>query len=315
MKVHFGLDHLSPISNAVVTSGTFDGVHLGHRKILSRLTELAQKHKGHSVLITFWPHPRMVLKPEDKTLKLLSTIDEKIELLREFGLDYLIVIPFTKEFSQLSSEQFVQNILVNKVGTHKLVIGYDHHFGKNREGSFEYLKEHASIFGFAVEEISRQDIENVGISSTKIREALNSHDVASAHAFLGRHYSIQGKVIEGDALGRTIGFPTANIEIKEDYKLIPEDGVYAVSVSFYGSKFHGMLNIGNRPTIEGSERKIEVHIFNFNQDIYGETLVISFLEFIRNEQKFSDIEGLKRQLEQDKSKIIALLENNKNYDQ
>ncbi len=299
MKVFYGLEHIEKIPNAVVTSGTFDGVHIGHQKILQRISETAKKDKGYSVLITFWPHPRLVLDQNNSQLKLLSTIDEKIELLRSFGLDYLVVIPFTKSFSKLSSFQFVNDILVETIGTKKLIIGYDHHFGRNREGSFEYLNENANKFGFTVEEISRQDIDDIGISSTKIRHSLLNHQISIANDFLGRPYEVRGKVVHGDSRGKEMGFPTANVEIKEDYKLIPSDGVYAVEVEFYGSEFYGMLNIGMRPTIDGKKKQMEVHIFDFNQEIYGETLIIRFLDFIRIEKKFSDIQELKKQLDTD----------------
>ncbi len=303
MKVFYGLDHIDKIPNAVVTSGTFDGVHVGHQKILQRLSETAKKDNGYSVLITFWPHPRMVLNQNNKDLKLLSTIDEKIELLRSFGLNYLVVIPFTTEFSKLSSFQFVNEILVNKIGTKKLVIGYDHHFGRNREGSFEYLNENSKEFGFAVEEISRQDIDDIGISSTKIRDSLLNHNISTANEFLGRAYDIRGKVVHGDSRGKEMGFPTANVEIKEDYKLIPADGVYAVEVEFYGSEFYGMLNIGMRPTVDGKKKQMEVHIFDFDQNIYGETLIVRFIDFIRFEKKFSDIQELMDQLKTDMNTV------------
>ncbi|QNL21144.1 bifunctional riboflavin kinase/FAD synthetase [Hyphobacterium sp. CCMP332] len=299
MKVFYGLEHIEKIPNAVVTSGTFDGVHIGHQKILQRISETAKKDNGYSVLITFWPHPRLVLDQNNSQLKLLSTIDEKIELLRSFGLDYLVVIPFTKAFSKLSSFQFVNDILVKTIGTKKLIIGYDHHFGRNREGSFEYLNENAEKFGFTVEEISRQDIDDIGISSTKIRNSLLNHNISVANDFLGRPYEIRGKVVHGDSRGKEMGFPTANVEIKEDYKLIPCDSVYAVEVEFYGSEFYGMLNIGMRPTVDGKKKQMEVHIFDFNQEIYGETLIVRFLDFIRIEKKFSDIQELKIQLDTD----------------
>lgn len=314
MKVFYGLDHIDKIPNAVVTSGTFDGVHVGHQKILQRISETAKKDNGYTVLITFWPHPRMVLNQNSGDLKLLSTIDEKIELLRSFGLDYLVVIPFTKEFSKLSSFQFVNDILVNTIGTKKLIIGYDHHFGRNREGSFEYLNENAEEFGFKVEEISRQDIDDIGISSTKIRNSLLNHKIHIANEFLGRNYDIRGKVIHGDSRGTSMGFPTANIEIKEDYKLIPADGVYAVEVEFYGSEFYGMLNIGKRPTVDGRKKQMEVHIFDFDQDIYGETLIIRFLDFIRIEKKFSDIQELKNQLKTDMQTVKQRINKSTKHD-
>lgn len=314
MKVVYGIENIEAIPNAVVTSGTFDGVHIGHQKILQRICETAKKDNGHSVLLTFWPHPRLVLDKAANQLKLLSTIDEKIGLLKEFGLDYLIVIPFTKEFSKLSSFEFVQQILVEKIGTKKLVIGYDHHFGRNREGSFDYLNDNSEKFGFKVEEISRQDIDDIGISSTKIREALLNHDITTANEFLGRSYDLRGKVIHGDARGKTIGFPTANIDVLEEYKLVPADGVYAVRVEFYGSWFNGMLNVGKRPTVDGRSKQMEVNIFDFNQTIYGETLVVQFVDYIRNERKFSDIQELKNQLISDKNQILEMIKNKSRND-
>src|SRR6478736_7073749 len=231
MRIYYNLDDFNPVRNAVVTSGTFDGVHVGHQKILSRLHEIAERTNGETVVITFWPHPRLVLNPE-ADIKLLNTFEEKAELLKEQGVHHLLRIPFTKEFSQLTSEQFITKILVEKIGTRKLVIGYDHHFGKNREGSFEQLKLNGPTYGFEVEEIPRQDVDHIGVSSTKIRQALEEGDVETASHFLGRPYSISGAVIKGDKLGRVLGFPTANIDIDAHHKLIPAEGIYAVTVSY-----------------------------------------------------------------------------------
>ncbi len=249
MKIHKGLDSIQPIRNAVVTIGTFDGVHIGHQEILQRLKEIASKIEGETVVITFWPHPRLVLFPNDDSLKLLSTFEEKAEILLKLGIDHLVAIPFTKEFSNLTSEQFTRQVLLEKIGTKRLVIGYDHRFGKNREGSFEHLKANEKEYGFKVEEISKQEIDNIAVSSTKIRKALEIGDVKTANSYLGQHYSLSGKVVEGNRIGRTIGFPTANIDIAEKFKLVPADGVYAVKVSLAEGSFQGMLNIGNRPTI------------------------------------------------------------------
>ena len=259
------------------------------------------------MVITFWPHPRFVLNPDSDSLKLLSTFEEKAQLLEDAGIDYLVKIPFTREFSQLTSEQFIRKILMNKIGVTHLVIGYDHRFGKNREGSFDYLKSNASEFGFDVEEIPRQDIDHVGVSSTKIRNALLEGAVHSANEYLGRSYELTGTVTHGQKIGTDIGFPTANVAVKEKYKLIPRDGVYAVEVKVKGQQFHGMMNIGVRPTVDGVNRAIEVHIFDFDEDIYHEQVTINFIRRIRNEQKFNSLDELKQRLENDKVHAIELL--------
>lgn len=307
MKIYHGIEDFIKLPCAVVTSGTFDGVHVGHTKILSRLREVATNTNGETVVITFWPHPRMVLHPEDMSLKLLNTFEEKAELLKAQGIQHLVRIPFTKEFSQLTSEQFITEILVKTIGTKKLVIGHDHHFGKNREGSFEQLMLNAPKYGFEVEEIPRQDVDHVGVSSTKIRKALEGGDIQTATHFLGHHYSITGRVIMGDKLGRLLGFPTANIEIETYYKLVPADGIYAVKVRYGSRDFIGMLYIGNRPTVDGVKRNIEVNIFDFNEDIYGESLTIYFHDMIRSDIKFNDLEELKKQLYLDREAALKIL--------
>jgi riboflavin kinase/FMN adenylyltransferase len=250
MRIYYSIDDFSPVKNAVVTSGTFDGVHVGHKKILSRLTEVARKSGGETVVITFWPHPRLVLYPDDKQLRLLNTFEEKAELLKKQGVNHLLRIPFTKEFSQLSSEDFITKILVEKIGTKKLVIGYDHHFGKNREGSFEQLKLNAPKYGFEVEEIPRQDVDHVTVSSTTIRKAIESADLDTANHLLGQPYMLSGRVVKGDQLGRQLGYPTANIEIDSIHKLIPADGIYAVYVhhASYHTKEHFTLATAQRLT-------------------------------------------------------------------
>lgn len=308
MKIYHGLEDFVKLSNAVVTSGTFDGVHVGHQKILARLCEIANACGGETVVITFWPHPRLVLHPEDTSLKLLNTFEEKAALLKEHGVQHLLRIPFTKEFSQLTGEEFISNILVKTIGTKKLVIGYDHHFGKNREGSFESLKLNAPKYGFEVEEIPRLDIDNSAVSSTKIRTALETGEVETALHLLGKPYSISGRVVPGDKLGRLLGFPTANIEIDTKFKLVPCDGIYAVTVNHTGQTYNGMLYIGNRPTIQGSKRNIEVNIFGFNEDIYGDELSVQFHKRLRHDIKFHDLEELKRQLAEDKAAAIKILE-------
>ena len=307
MNVYYGIQEFKKLENAVVTSGTFDGVHLGHQKILNRLNEVAKLNNGQSVVITFYPHPRSVISPDNQIVKLLSTLDEKIELLERSEVNNLLIIPFTREFSELSSEEFIQKILIETIGAKTLVIGYDHRFGKNREGGFDYLKLNKEKYGFEIEEISRQDIENVGVSSSKIRKALQEGDVPSADHFLGRNYSLSGLVVKGKQLGRTIGFPTANIQVREIAKLIPSDGVYAVKVYYKDESFGGMLNIGNRPTVDGTYQTVEVNIFDFDQEIYGENLTVEFLQKIRNEQKFNGLDELKTQIAKDKITCKGIL--------
>ncbi len=307
VKVYKGLDEFEKLESAIVTTGTFDGVHQGHRKILNRLIEVAKKNKGESVLLTFFPHPRMVLQP-DSDLKLINTIDEKIELLRQVGIDHLIIHPFTREFSRTTSLEFVRDLLVNKIGTTKLVIGYDHHFGRNREGSFEHLKEFGPIYGFEVEEISVQDVDNVNVSSTKVRKALEDGEVDLASNYLGYPFFIHGVVVHGQKNGRELGYPTANLEIQNPYKLIPANGIYAVKVEVGGKLFRGMLNIGTRPTMElGGDISVEVHIFDFKESIYGQELTVSFIKRIRSEKKFETRDALIAEMEKDQVKAEHIL--------
>jgi riboflavin kinase / FMN adenylyltransferase len=308
MKIYHALEDFTPLPYGVVTSGTFDGVHIGHQKILSRLKEVAEKSAGETVVITFWPHPRTILKPNESNLKLLNTFEEKADLLRKYGVQHLLRIPFTKEFSQITSVDFITKILVNQIGTRKLVIGYDHRFGKNREGSFEQLKLNGPAFGFEVEEILRQDIDHVGVSSTQIRKALEAGDIDTANHFLGEPYPLSGRVIKGDKLGRVLGFPTANIDLDSHDKLVPAEGIYAVTVVHETSTYGGMLYIGNRPTVNGTKRSIEVNIFDFDKEIYGETLKIRFQKLLRADAKFIDLESLKQQLKKDKVAALKALQ-------
>lgn len=307
MKIYEGLEGFEPVSNAVVTSGTFDGVHLGHQKILKRIREIARSIQGETVLITFWPHPRLVLHPHNHQLRLLSTFEEKANLLRQLGIDHLVTIPFTQEFSQMSSKEFIQQILIDRIHTRKLVIGYDHRFGKNREGSFEYLQQHSQEFGFELEEISREDVEEIGVSSTKIRKALESGDIRTANLYLGRPYELNGLVVKGQQIGRSIGFPTANIHVPNDYKLIPKDGVYAVEAKVEDQLYKAMLNIGNRPTVDGTKKTVETHLFDFQGDLYNKLITVYFRDFIREEQKFDGLEALKKQLIEDQKTAKSVL--------
>ena len=305
MKIYHDLKDFTKLDYAIVTSGTFDGVHVGHQKILSRVKEIALRYGGETVVITYWPHPRLILQP-DLDIRLLNTFEEKAELLRQQGINHLIRLNFTKEFSQLSSTDFIKNILVDIIGTRKLIIGYDHKFGKNREGSFEELKVRGPEYGFDVEEIPAQDIDHVTVSSTKIRIALESGDLDTANHLLGQPYSIRGEVIRGDKLGRVLGFPTANIDIDSRHKLVPADGIYAVTVRHEEKKYLGMLYIGSRPTVNGRQRNIEVNIFEFDKEIYGEQLTIDFHYAIRKDMKFNDLEALKLQLQKDKEDTLKL---------
>ena len=307
MKIIEDITQIQGITNPVVTSGTFDGVHIGHQKILKRVTGLARSLGGESVVITYWPHPRFVLGEGWGDLRLLTTFLEKAEFLSDQGIDYLIKIPFTREFSQMSSMDFIREIIIDRIGTRKLVIGYDHKFGKNRDGGFDFLQKNQLQFGFEVEEIPRLDIDSVGISSTKIRTALKNGQCEEAASFLGRIYTLKGIVIKGDQLGRTLGFPTANIYVAEEFKLIPSDGVYAVKVIVQSKKYQGMLNIGIRPTIAGTRMQIEVNIFDFDADIYGQNIQVEFVKMLRSERKFESKEALSQQLYHDKEHALAVL--------
>jgi riboflavin kinase/FMN adenylyltransferase len=307
MKIYEGLSNLPNIPNPVVTSGTFDGVHLGHQKILIQIKESARQLKGETVLITFWPHPRLVLYPEQHNLRLLSTFEEKTQLLEQFGVDHLITIPFTHEFSQMSSREFIEKVLVQKIKTKKLIIGYDHRFGKNREGSFEYLQANSAEFGFEMEEISRQEVDDIGVSSTKIRKALEEGDLETATGYLGRPYELTGIVVKGKQIGRSIGFPTANIQIQTDYKLIPKEGVYAVEAEIDKISYRAMLNIGMRPTLDGNQQTIEAHLFDYEGDLYGKQLTVKLKNFLREEQKFENIQALKAQLIRDQELAKSIL--------
>jgi riboflavin kinase/FMN adenylyltransferase len=307
MKVYNGIEEFAKKGNAIVTSGTFDGVHIGHQKILRTLQEIARDNGGETVLITFWPHPRLVLDPVDDKIKLLTLFEEKARVLERYGLDHLVKINFTKEFSELTSAEFIKQILVDGLGTKTLVIGYDHKFGKNREGSFAALKANSEKWGFTVKEIPRQDIENVGVSSSRIRKALADGDIHISNQYLGYEYCLNGTVVSGDKLGRQLGYPTANLHIDSPLKLIPAGGSYAVRVLHDENNYQGMLNIGTRPTVDGSKQTIEVHIFDFDKEIYGDALRVQLVKRIRFEQKFDSLDLLKSQLACDKEMARKIL--------
>ncbi len=290
----------------ILTIGTFDGVHIGHQEIIKSLVNEAREKNCAATLLTFFPHPRMVLQ-KNADIKLIHTIDEKSEELERLGLDELIIHPFDVAFSRLSAFEFVRDILINQLNISKLIIGHDHRFGKNREGTFEQLQEYGNIFDFELEEIPAQTLDDVSISSTKIRNALFDGNIERANSYLGTNFSIKGRVVKGNNIGNTIGFPTANIHIKEDYKLVPKSGAYIVKSKIYEKEFFGMMNIGNRPTVNGKNMTIEVNFFDFNQNIYDEFIEIEFLKFLRPEQKFDSIQNLAQQLEKDKLTAIDFI--------
>lgn len=306
MEVIHSLFDLNPSQKTIITIGTFDGVHIGHQKIIEKLVSEAKASNKKSVLLTFFPHPRMVLQ-KDVSIKLINTITEKAQHLEKLGLDYLIIHPFSKEFSRLTALDFVRDILVNQLNISKLIIGYDHHFGKNREGNIEQLTEYSHLYDFTVQEIPAQDIDDVSVSSTKIRKALANGHLKAANNYLGYNFSLTGKVVNGKQLGGKIGFPTANIDIPEDYKLIPKTGVYIIKSIIENTTIYGMMNIGNRPTVDGEHQTIEVHYFNFNQNLYCKELTIELLYYLRNEQKFDSVSCLISQLKKDKQNSLLFL--------
>jgi len=307
MKIYHHIDDFKAVTGTVVTIGTFDGVHQGHRKIISNIIELAKASGGESVILTFFPHPRMILHPEDQSIKLITTMEEKAELLAALGVDHLIITPFSRDFSNQTPQQYIEQVLVKQIGTKKIVIGYDHRFGKDRSGGLEDLQRLGPVYGFDVLEIPEQDINEVAVSSTRIRAALLESDIASANEFLGYPFFITGKVIRGDQIGRTIGYPTANIQPLENYKLIPGDGIFAVTIDIDGETYKGMAYIGHRPTINGMTRNIEVNIFDFDREIYNQTIRMRFHNYIRGDVKFDGLDALKAQLAQDKVDVLAVL--------
>ncbi len=292
----------------IITIGTFDGVHLGHKSILEKMKNATQNNQYESLVVTFFPHPRMVLQ-QDSSIKLLNTIDEKATLLEKFGIDNLIIHPFDEAFSNLSAEEFVKDVLVDKLNIHKIIIGHDHRFGKNRTADINDLIAFGKKYNFEVEQINAQEINEIAISSTKIRKALVEGNIKLANQYLGYSYYISGKVVEGKKIGRTIGFPTANIQINENYKLLPKNGVYIVSSEIGNALYFGMMNIGKNPTIGENDQSIEVHFFNLNEDIYNKNLQILILEHIREEQEFTSFSELQAQLDKDKLFSLNYIQN------
>lgn len=309
MQIYKGLSAFPKLDAPVLTLGSFDGVHVGHQKILSRLVDTAKAINGQVVLLTFDPHPRKILFPSSNSVQLLSTLEEKIDLLSKYGVEHLVVQPFTRDFSMMEHDFFVRELLVKQIGVKKLVIGYDHQFGHNRSGSFKELELLAPSLGFEVEEIPEQDINASAVSSTRIRRALTEGNIVDANNLLGYDYSFTGTVVKGNQIGRTLGFPTANLLSHDLDKLVPCNGVYAVLVEVHGETFKGVLSIGNRPTFDNGDRSIEVNIFDFNQDIYGEQCTLRFKNFIRPELKFNGVVELIVEMNNDKRKTLELLSN------
>jgi len=290
----------------VITIGTFDGVHIGHRKILDKIINHAKNSKLKSAVLTFFPHPRMVLQ-KDSNIKLLNTIDEKMAILNQLGLDILIVHPFTKEFSRYSATEFVRDIIVNTLNTKKVIIGYDHRFGRNRNANIKDLVVFGETHNFTVEEIPAQEIDDVSVSSTKIRKAIQTGDIKTANSYLGYNYMLTGTVVRGKSLGKKLGFPTANLFIEEEYKLIPKTGSYIVKSILNNREVHGMMNIGYNPTVDGKKISIEINFFDFDADLYEQKIQVAILARLRDEQKFESLENLKRQLAQDKEQSLIYL--------
>ncbi|WP_228238163.1 bifunctional riboflavin kinase/FAD synthetase [Allomuricauda sp. M10] len=295
-------------NQTIITIGTFDGVHLGHRKILERLINNAKATNLKSTVLTFFPHPRMVLQ-KDVDIKLLNTLEEKKQIMETLGLDYLIIHPFTKEFSRLTATEFVEDILVDGLKAKKIIIGYDHRFGRNRNANIQDLIAFGNTLGFDVEEIPAQEIDDVSVSSTKIRNALLEGDIETANSYLSYAYMLTGIIGKGKGLGKEFGFPTANLHIEEEYKLIPKTGVYVVKSTLEGKEYFGMMNIGFNPTVDGTTKSIEVNFFDFDGDLYGKKVQVNILHRIRAEHKFNSVEELKQQLQKDRVRSLELISN------
>ncbi|MBE8727436.1 bifunctional riboflavin kinase/FAD synthetase [Flavobacterium hungaricum] len=306
MKLFHSINDFQSDKKTILTLGTFDGVHIGHKKILERIRQQTENGKYESLVLTFFPHPRMVLQ-EKSEIKLLNTISEKTKLLENTGIENLVIHPFNENFSRLTAEEFVHSILVDQFHIHKIIIGHDHRFGRNRTANIDNLIAFGAEYGFEVEQITAQEIQDVSVSSTKIRNALKEGNMSLANDYLGYQYFLTGQVVKGKQLGRTIGFPTANIQIEEEYKLIPKNGVYAAKAQIQGREVFGMMNIGFNPTVNGEKQSIEIHLFDFDEDIYDQKIEVSLLHYLREEQKFGSVELLKDQLNQDKLNALSFI--------
>ncbi|MCB0777609.1 MAG: bifunctional riboflavin kinase/FAD synthetase [Chitinophagaceae bacterium] len=325
MQVHYEIDKLPPFRNAVLTIGTFDGVHMGHRQIIEKLKAEASKIEGETVIITFHPHPRKIVSSAILGIRLINTLEEKIELLRSMGIDHLVVVPFTDAFANQLANEYIENFLIQRFHPHTIIIGYDHRFGRNREGDYKLLEEKAGEYNYQLQEIPKHILEDIAISSTNIRQAILNRDIITANKLLGYDFFFSGEVVHGDKLGRKLGYPTANLKILDDEKIIPGDGIYAVYV-FTGNQKSaiekkgnttthittkylsgGMMSIGFRPTVDGKKRVIEVNIFDFNEEIYGQTVKVFVKQYLREEVKFNNVEELVAQMGIDKKNSLAIL--------
>jgi riboflavin kinase/FMN adenylyltransferase len=306
MQVHHRIEHLPILRNSVITIGTFDGVHQGHQKIIAALKEEAQKVQGETVIITFHPHPRKIVQPTEH-LQLINTLEEKIYLLEKAGIDHLIVVPFTAAFAELTADEYIENFLIENFHPTSIIIGYDHHFGKGRSGNYKLLEERAAQFNYHLIEIPKHVLDEIAVSSTKIRKAILESDVRTARKLLGYSFFFEGEVVKGDKLGRTLGYPTANLVYRDDDKIHLGHGVYAVYAEVDGQTKKGMLSIGNRPTLTDSEEKTEVHLFDFKETIYGKTLKVTAEHFLRHQEKYPTLEAMVEQLHKDKENSLALL--------
>ena len=308
MRVFRSLEQLPAYQNSIITIGTFDGVHQGHQKIIQRLKELAKQEQGESVIITFHPHPRLVINPQDNSLQLLNTIEEKVALLERYGVHNVVVVPFSRSFSEMDATAYVRDFLVKNFHPRAIVIGYDHKFGNNRSGDFVLLEKLQPQFGYQLEEITQQTLDDIAISSTKIREALYQGETTAANELLGHRYTLSGVVVKGLQNGRKLGYPTANIQVSDAHKLIPKTGVYAVNVRVRSKEFGGLLSIGFNPTFEGKEKTIEVNILDFHEEIYGETISLELVAYTRGEKKFGNTETLIAEMDNDKKVITKILQ-------
>jgi riboflavin kinase/FMN adenylyltransferase len=306
MQVHRSIDNLPAFSNAVITIGTFDGVHEGHKKIIDALIREARSVQGEAVIVTFHPHPRKIVNPNEH-LQLINILDEKIELLNKTGIDHLVIVPFNDQFASQTADEYIENFLIQKFHPHTIIIGYDHHFGKSRQGNFMLLAQKADMYNYRLLEIPKYILEEVAVSSTQIRTALLKSDVATANKLLGYDFFFEGVVVEGDKLGRKLGYPTANLEYTDSDKIHLGHGVYAAYAETGGIKYSGMLSIGNRPTLENSNERIEINIFDFDKDIYGETVRVIAKKYLRGQEKYSSLDELKKQLSIDKEDSLAVL--------
>ncbi len=307
MKVHYKLPILPVFKNAVITIGTFDGVHMGHRQVLARLKQESVNANGESVLITFDPHPRKIIQTASQPIRLINTLDEKVELLEEFGIDHLVIIEFTPAFADQTAEEYIRDFLIRQFRPHTIIIGYDHRFGKNRLGDYKLLEKMADVYQYQLKEISAHELNEIKISSTRIREALMQGNLDDANRLLGYIFFFSGEVIDGEKIGRQLGYPTANLKLNDAEKIIPGDGIYAVYAKFENTKYKGMMSIGFRPTMNGTKRAVEINLFDFNHHIYGKMLKVYVKKYLRAEVKFNSTEELVKQMDEDKKASLKIL--------